>query len=69
MRDEPLEINDFGLLLEARMLIGDWRHAYNHDRAHSCLRYQAPATYAATCTHQRQLSFQLDPFGAAEVSS
>jgi hypothetical protein len=27
MRDECLEINDFATLLEARVIIGDWRHA------------------------------------------
>lgn len=43
MRDECLEINDFGSLLEACVIIDDWRHAYNHDRPHSSLRYQAPA--------------------------
>jgi len=54
MRDECLEINDFGTMLEARVIIGDWRHAYNHDRPHSSLHYQAPAAYAATCTYQPQ---------------
>src|SRR6266545_1072031 len=44
MRDECLEINDFGSLLEARVIIGDWRHA---------------------CTHQPQLSKQLDRSTAA----
>lgn len=48
MRDECLEINDFATLLEARVIIGDWRHAYNHDRPHSSLHYQATAVYAAT---------------------
>jgi transposase InsO family protein len=42
MRDECLEIKDFATLLEARVIIGDWRHAYNHDRPHSSLHYQAP---------------------------
>ena len=56
MRDECLEIKDFATLLEARVIIGDWRHAYNHDRPHSSLHYQAPAVYAATCIHQPQLS-------------
>jgi hypothetical protein len=42
MRDECLEIKDFATLLEARVITGDWRHAYNHDRPHSSLHYQAP---------------------------
>jgi putative transposase len=56
MRDECLDIKDFATLLEARVIIGDWRHAYNHDRPHNSPPYQAPAVYASTRTHQPQLS-------------
>jgi Integrase core domain len=35
------------------VVIGDWKHDYNHHRRHSSLGYQPPARYAATCTHQR----------------
>jgi hypothetical protein len=38
------------------VIIGDWRHAYHHDRPHSSMHYQASASYAATCTHYPQLS-------------
>ena len=39
-------------LAQARVVIGDWKHEYNHQRRHSSLGYQPPARYAATCIHQ-----------------
>lgn len=51
IRDECLNINSFYSLLHARVVIGDWKHEYNHDRRHSALGYQAPADYARHCTH------------------
>jgi len=33
-------------LLEARVLIEDWRKQYNHIRSHSSLRYLSPAPEA-----------------------
>ena len=50
IRDECLNINSFWSLAQARVVIGDWKHDYNHHR-HSSLGYQPPARYAATCTH------------------
>ncbi|WP_083128777.1 integrase core domain-containing protein [Mycobacterium kansasii] len=47
-----LNINSFWSLAQARVVISDWKHDYNHHRRHSALGYQAPAHYAATCTHQ-----------------
>jgi len=52
VRDECLNINSFYSLLHARVVIGDWKTEYNHERRHSSLGYQAPADYARTCTHQ-----------------
>ena len=52
IRDECLNINSFWSLAQARVVIGDWKHDYNHYRRHSSLGYQPPARYAATCTHQ-----------------
>ncbi|AGZ49206.1 integrase [Mycobacterium kansasii] len=52
IRDECLNINSFWSLAQARVVISDWKHDYNHHRRHSALGYQAPAHYAATCTHQ-----------------
>ena len=52
IRDECLNINSFWSLAQARVVISDWQHEYNHHRRHSSLGYQPPARYAATCTHQ-----------------
>jgi putative transposase len=52
VRDECLNINTFWSLTQARIVIGDWKHDYNHHRRHSSLGYQAPASYAAVCTHR-----------------
>ncbi len=53
LRDECLNINEFWSLTQARMTITDWKHQYNHHRPHSALGYQAPAIYAAHCTHRK----------------
>ena len=53
VRDECLNINIFWPLTQARVVIIDWKDEYNHHRRHSALGYQAPAHYAAACTHQR----------------
>ena len=47
LRDECLNIEDFANLLEARVVIEDWRHDYNHHRPHRSLGGQTPAAYAA----------------------
>ena len=52
LRDECLNINMFWSLAHARVVIADWKEEYNHHRRHSALGYQAPARYAAACTHQ-----------------
>ena len=52
VRDECLNINSFWSLAHARVVITDWKDDYNHRRRHSSLGYQAPADYAAACTHQ-----------------
>jgi putative transposase len=52
VRDECLNINIFWSLAQARVVIGDWKEDYNHRRRHSALGYQAPAVYAAACTHR-----------------
>jgi putative transposase len=50
--DECLNINMFWSLTQARVVISDWKHEYNHHRLHSALGYQTPASYAAACTHR-----------------
>lgn len=52
IRDECLNINIFWSLAQARVVIADWKQDYNTRRRHSSLGYQAPADYAATCTHR-----------------
>jgi putative transposase len=52
VRDECLNINIFWSLAQARVIITDWKDDYNHRRRHSSLGYQAPAIYAAACTHR-----------------
>jgi putative transposase len=51
LRDECLNINMFWSLVQARVVISDWKADYNHRRRHSALGYQAPAVYAAGRTH------------------
>ncbi len=50
LRDELLAIEAFNTLLEARVLVEDWRIEYNNIRPHSALGYQAPAQFAKTWT-------------------
>ncbi|WP_188712195.1 IS3 family transposase [Microbacterium faecale] len=52
IRDECLNINSLYSLLHAQVMIGDWKHEYNHHRRHSSLGYLPPAEYARQCTHQ-----------------
>ena len=46
LRDEFLAVEQFDSLLEAQVLIEDWRTEYNTKRAHSSLGWLAPAAYA-----------------------
>ncbi|MGW5525296.1 MULTISPECIES: IS3 family transposase [Gordonia] len=52
LRDECLNRNCWPTLLEARVVIGDFKDDHNHRHRHSALGYQTPAEYAAQCTHQ-----------------
>lgn len=47
LRDELLRRELFGNLLEAKVLSGQYRRHYNHERPHSALGYQTPAAFAA----------------------
>jgi len=53
-RDELLIITEFGSLIEARVLIEDWRNQYNTWRPHSSLAGLTPAKYAEKFEHQHQ---------------
>jgi putative transposase len=50
LRDELLAVEVFSSLLEARVLVEDWRIEYNTVRPHSSLGYQTPTHYARTWT-------------------
>ena len=54
IRDELLNITEFGSLTEARVLIQDWRNEYNTWRPYSSLGGLTPAEYAEKCEHQHQ---------------
>jgi transposase InsO family protein len=58
MRDELLAIEQFDTLLEAQVLIADWRIEYNTYRPHSALGMLTPAGFADQWgrTNQPQLS-------------
>ena len=49
MRDELLNVESFGSLLEAKVLGKAWRESYNHRRLHSSLDYRTPAEFAQQC--------------------
>lgn len=48
-RDEFLNRESFGSLLEAKVLGKQHRNDYNHRRLHSSLAYQTPAEFAQRC--------------------
>jgi putative transposase len=45
--DELLKREVFADLLEAKVLVEDYREYYNHNRPHSALDYQTPAEFVA----------------------
>jgi putative transposase len=45
LRDECLNRELFGSLLEAQIILEQWRHEYNDQRPHSSLGYLTPAEY------------------------
>lgn len=52
-------IQDPLVLLEAQVIIGDWKHEYNHRRPHSSLGWLAPTAYAEEWRKQPELLNQL----------
>ena len=46
LRDECLNRELFGSLLEAQIILEQWRNEYNDQRPHSSLGYQTPTEYA-----------------------
>lgn len=49
LRDEHLNREIFGSLLEAKILVEQWRVEYNQQRPHSSLGYQTPEEFARCC--------------------
>ncbi len=47
--DELLKREVFTSLLEAKVLVEDYRRHYNHKRPHSALGYRTPVEFAALC--------------------
>lgn len=64
MRDELLNVESFGTLLEAKVLGKAWREAYNHQRLHSLLGYRTPEEFAQQC-HQASYAPLRQPEGIA----
>jgi transposase InsO family protein len=54
MRDELLALTEFTTLTEAKVLIEDWRIAYNTERPHSSLGYLTPLEFHRAWTQQHQ---------------
>jgi putative transposase len=55
VREELLSIEQFDTLLEARVLVDDWREEYNTYRPHSALGMLTPAEFAARWREERPL--------------
>ena len=51
LRAECLNRNHWSTLLEARVVIGDFKAEHNLRHRHSALGYLTPAEYAARCSH------------------
>lgn len=56
LRDELLNQSQFGTLLEAKVLLEDWRKEYNLYRPHRALGMLSPAEFAQAWTNQLQLA-------------
>lgn len=54
LRDELLNIEEFGSITEASVVIEDWRHEYNTYRPHSALGGRCPSEYATTTINNNQ---------------
>ena len=50
LRDKLLAVEAFSSLLEAQVLVEDWRIEYNTLRRHSALGYLTPTDYAKAWT-------------------
>jgi putative transposase len=55
LRDELLGVEQFNTLLEAQVLIEDWRIEYNTRRPHSSLSWLTPAAYAKSLMEEQPI--------------
>jgi transposase InsO family protein len=62
-RDECLQREWFSSLLDAQVVIADWRLHYNTQRPHSSLGYKTPAAFATQYAAQIQPALTLIPVG------
>ena len=53
--DEVLKREVFADLLEAKVLVEDYRQHYNHHRPHSALGYQTPAEFVVAADLDRKV--------------
>jgi len=58
-RDECLNRELFGSLLEARVIVESWRMEYNEKRPHSSLRYLTPSEYGRSHNPALQSAYGL----------
>lgn len=54
VRDELLGVELFSCLIEAQVMVADWREDYNERRPHSALRMMAPSRFARSWRHERE---------------
>lgn len=67
LRDECLNRELFGSLLEARIILEAWRNEYNEERPHSSLGYLTPGEYARGASDAGlQSAYGLLPSGIAD---
>lgn len=71
LRDECLNREIFGSLMEARVVIEQWRLEYNAERPHSSLGYQTPAEFAGRTVAPSGLrsGFALPPSRRGETNN
>ncbi len=55
LRDELLSCEQFDTLLEAQVLIGDWKHECNTYRPRSSLAWHSPIAYAGAWKAENQV--------------
>ena len=70
LRDECLNRELLGNLLEARVILGDFQQEYNTVRPHSALQYRTPMAYFTECLARRgQAASEPVPGGARPAVS